>query len=374
MNFRKSIFLTIFVALGLSFLVSSCETDVDLIAPYKSTPVIIGILDYTADSQFVRINRTFLGEGDANIYAGIRDSVEYNAAEVEVWLYKRRNGNLQDSIQLQYIVKPSRDPGVFYNQNVGFYYTSQDLFTADEIADIRNASFGNNPVLMTYELKVIARGEIYTAETDFPDISSSTISTPLPANPPSKLELYRQSFDQYAQVTFAYKLKSKTARNLGVYRLNYDYVTADGTTVTNQYIDYKLGATDNSEGANNQNAYFTFNAQSWYEFIGPKIKAIPNVTKIRIHNTEFRLTGANGILNTYYKVANPVSEFTPVLNTFTNLDNGAIGIFGARSTVVREAYILDPGIEIMNMGEFTSAPGLSYCVVNWASSLYVCNP
>lgn len=374
MVFRKSFFLTIFIALGLSFLVSSCETDVDLIAPYKSTPVIIGILDYTADSQYVRINRTFLGEGDATMYAGIRDSVEYNAAEVEAWLYKKRNGVVKDSIQLQYIVKPSRDPGVFYNQNVGFYYTSQDLFTAAEIVDVRAASSSSNPVIMTYQLRVTARGQIFTAETDFPDVSTSTITTPVLANPPSKLELYRPSFGQYASVTFAYKLKTKTARNLGIFRLNYDYVTSDGTTVTDQFIDYKLGANDNSEEFNNQNAYFIFNAQNWYEFIGQKIKAIPNVTKIRIHNTEFRLTGANGILNTYYKVANPVSEFTPVLNTFTNLDNGAIGIFGSRSTTVREAYILDPGIAIMNSGEFTSAPGLSYCVVDWASSLYVCNP
>jgi len=374
MKFRKSVFFTLFIAIGFSFLVSSCETEVDLMGPYKSTPVIVGILDYTVDTQFVRINRTFLGEGDANVYAGIRDSVEYNAAEVEAWLYKKRNGSVQDSIQLQYIVKPSREPGVFYNQDVGFYYTSEQLFNEEEITNIRNASFGSNPVRMTYELRVTARGQKYTAETDFPDVSPSTIATPQFTNPPPKLELYRPTFQQYATVTFAYKLKSKTARNLGVFRFNYDYVTSDGTTVTNQYIDYKLGAGDNSSGANNQNAYFIFNAENWYEFIGQKLKAIPNVTKIRIHNTEFRLTGANGILNTYYKVANPVSEFTPVLNTFTNLDNGAIGIFASRNTVIREAHILDPGIEIMNNGEYTFAPGLSYCVVNWPGSLYVCNP
>src|SRR5690606_20948685 len=125
MKFRKSVFFTLFIAIGFSLLVSSCATEVDLMWPYKSTPVSVGILDYTVDTQFVRINRTFLGEGDANVYAGIRDSVEYNAAEVEAWLYKKRNGSVQDSIQLQYIVKPSREPGVFYNQDVGFYYTTE---------------------------------------------------------------------------------------------------------------------------------------------------------------------------------------------------------------------------------------------------------
>ena len=374
MKFRAFALLTIFIAIGISFLVSGCETDIDLNAPYKSTPVIVGILDYTADSQFVRINRTFLGEGDGSIYAGIRDSVEYHPAEVEAWIFKKRNGVIQDSIQLEYIVKPSREPGVFYNQNVGFYYTSQELFNDQEITNIRNASVGTNPIRMTYELRVTARGQKYTAETDFPDISPSSLSTPILQNPPPKLELYRPSFQQYANVTFAYKLKANTARNLGVLRFKYDYVTSDGNTVTDQYIDYQLGASDNSTGSNNQNAYFTFNAGLWYEFIGQKIKAIPNVTRIRIHNLEVRLTGANSILNTYYKVANPISEFTPVLNTYTNLDNDAIGIFGSRTTLVREAQILDPGIAIMNSGEFTSMPGLTYCVVNWPGSLYVCNP
>src|SRR5690606_34901308 len=145
-----------------------------------------------------------------------------------------------------------------------------------------------------------------------------------------------------------------TARNLGVLRFNYDFVTSDGNTVTDQYIDYQLGASDNSTGSNNQNAYFTFNAGLWYEFIGQKIKAIPNVTRIRIHNLEVRLTCANSSLNKYYEVANPISEFSPVLNTYTNLDNDAIGIFGSRTTFVREAQSLDPGIAIMNTGEFTS--------------------
>ena len=369
----KSVLFTALAAICLSIVINSCSTDVDLLAPYKSTPVVIGILDYKADTQFVRINRTYLGEGDATIYAQIKDSVEYNPSEVEAWLYKKRNGNLQDSIQLQYIVKPSRDPGVFYNQDVGFYYTTEELFDTEEVSNITNAASGNNTPRMSYELKVVARGETFTAETDFPNISNGTIIYPLGGPTPVKLDFYSPSFGSYRTVNLRYNMSSGTGRYLGVFRMNFDYVTTDGNTVTDQFVDYNLGAQDNSEN-NSRVISLGVNGENWFAFIGPKIKAIPNISQVRIRDVEFRLTGANDILNAYLKAANPVSEFTPVLTTVSNIDNGAIGILGSRTRVARSAQLLDNTVQIMNEGEYTSAPGLTYCVIDWAGSNYVCNP
>ena len=371
---RSSLFVTLFMAIIFAFGISGCDTDVDLMAPYKSTPVIIGILDYTVDTQFVRINRTFLGPGDANAYAQIKDSVEYNPAEVEAWLMKRQNGNLKDSIQLNYIVKPSRDPGVFYNQDVGFYYTSQPLFTAQEIIDVKKGTLTGTPTLMTYDIKVVARGKTYTATTNFPDISEATITVPFLNPTPVRIGMYREVTSTYNNIEFQYKTGSETSRYLGIYRLNFDYVTTDGTTFTNQYIDFKLGAQDNTERSNGKKGVFSFNGASWYEFVGNKIKAIPNIKEVRIHDLDFRLTGANEILSKYLKAANPVSEFTPVINTITNIDNDAIGILGSRTIIARKTHLDEPSLKILNQGEYTSAPGLSYCVINWAASNYVCNP
>lgn len=369
----KSVLFAALVAISLSLLINGCSTEVDLLAPYKSTPVVIGILDYKADTQFVRINRTYLGEGNATVYAQIKDSVEYNPSEVEAWIYKKQNGNLQDSIQLQYIEKPSRDPGIFYNQDVGFYYTTEALFTTQEISNITNAASGNNTPRMSYELKVVARGETFTAETDFPNISNGTIVYPLGGPTPVKLDFYSPSFGTYRSVDLRYNMSSGTGRYFGVFRMNFDYVTTDGITVTNQFIDYNLGAQDNS--ANNSRIItLNVNGENWFAFLGPKIKAIPNISQVRIRDVEFRLTGANDILNAYLKAANPVSEFTPVLTTVSNIDNGAIGIFGSRTRVSRSAQLLDNTVQIMNEGEYTSAPGLTYCVIDWAGSNYVCNP
>lgn len=369
-----SFFITLIMAIFLAVGISGCETDVDLMAPYKSTPVIIGILDYTTDTQFVRINRTFLGPDDANIYAQIKDSVEYNPAEVEAVLIKRRNGIAVDSIALEYMTKPWRDPGFFYNQDVGFYYTAQPLFTEPEISDIQKGPLAGTPVLMTYDIRVEARGKVYTATTDFPDLSPSSIILPFYNPVPVRVEMYREVSSTYNNVTFLYKTGSETARYLGVYRLNFDYVLTDGTEVKNQYIDYKLGGNDNANGTSGKESNFTFNAAGWYDFVGIKIKAIPNIKQVRIRDLEFRLTGSNKTLTTYMKAANPVSEFTPVINTVTNFDNDAIGVLGSRTLIVRKTHLSESSLKIMNQGEYTSAPGLTYCVQAWAGSEYVCTP
>ena len=77
---------TIFPFLVLAILFTSCETEVDLNAPYKNTTVIFGLLDpdyngdnviSVQDTQWIKINKTFLGEGDNNNYAAVRDSSEY---------------------------------------------------------------------------------------------------------------------------------------------------------------------------------------------------------------------------------------------------------------------------------------------------------
>ena len=65
----------LFFALVVFF--ASCKTEVDLNAPYKNTTIIFGLLDAEQDVQFIKINKTFLGEGDNNAYAAIRDSSEY---------------------------------------------------------------------------------------------------------------------------------------------------------------------------------------------------------------------------------------------------------------------------------------------------------
>ncbi|MEY4125105.1 MAG: hypothetical protein RL770_1686, partial [Pseudomonadota bacterium] len=59
----------------------ACTTEVELNAPYKSTTVVFGLLDPKLDTQYIKINKTFLGDGNNYDFALIRDSSEYKWEE-----------------------------------------------------------------------------------------------------------------------------------------------------------------------------------------------------------------------------------------------------------------------------------------------------
>jgi hypothetical protein len=78
----KKILLTLPVFL-LQF---ACKDDLKLNAPYKEVPIIYAVIDASEKIHMIRINKVFLGEGDANVMAKVADSVNYKADELSVTL------------------------------------------------------------------------------------------------------------------------------------------------------------------------------------------------------------------------------------------------------------------------------------------------
>ena len=42
-------------------ILTSCETDFELNAPYEMVPVVFGLLDQSLDTQFIKINKILFG-------------------------------------------------------------------------------------------------------------------------------------------------------------------------------------------------------------------------------------------------------------------------------------------------------------------------
>jgi hypothetical protein len=350
-----------FFAFALAFY--SCDTEVELLAPYDSTPVIVGVLNPAVDTQFVRINKTFLGEGDATTYAAIKDSVEYPLGSVDARLYKYQNNNLQDSIILQAIDIPSREPGAFYDTDVRFYFTDQPLFTSSEL---------NNLEDMRYVLRVNTPDGNFTAETNFPDISNSTIQIPPPIAPgqdPSKLNFTAGFANNYTSVNFQYDNVQNAARYNGIVRLNFDASLSDGTFLENRSLDYNIGTNQSQSSSGSDD--FSMNSELWYEFINRELAEIEGLRKVRIENLEFILRSGNEELDRYIEVARPVSQFTPVLTSYTNISGGAIGIFGGVAEASRIFWLRENSLEVLNDGEY-NVENYCYCVQDWPGSVYVC--
>jgi hypothetical protein len=334
--------------------------------------VIVGVLDQGVDTQFVRINRTFLGPGDPLAYAQIKDSSEYNPSEVRAFLVKKRDGDVIDSIELQFIEKPSRDPGVFYNENVGFYYTDEPLFTEEESNLVNSETIGNNVDKMTYELRASIRGESYSAETGFPSVANNMISTPQAPvqGTPRKVDFYRIILGEgrYRTYNFNYTTRSNVFRYEGVIRTYFNYIDSQGNLFDNLFIDVNMGTQPNSA---NGDATFPLNTESWYNSFEEQIKELPDVQKVQIEVLEFRLTGINEELDNYIDVIQPISDFTPVLNTYSNLSNEAIGIVGSRGTATRIFWLSELSLEELDRRS-QNDQSICFCVQDWSNSAWVC--
>ncbi len=365
-RFRSQLFLVLVALTTLT----ACETEVDLVAPYKTTPVIVGVLDQTADTQFVRINRTYLSNNNAVQYAGVKDSVEYDPSEVQARLVKLNNETEIGSIELEHITLPSRDPGVFYDEDVSFWYTSETLFSESEWNNIGQSA--NSPY--RYRIDVELRGESYTATTDFPRLIDGHIAYPSAGNDFIKIEMV-QTNGNYSQQTFSYKAYSPTYRFQGVFRFNFSYEKTDGTLVEDQYIDYQLGINQlNLSSQDGSSQIYPFNPEAWFQFIGPKIKAIPDLDRVRIQNVEVRISGGNRVINDYINVSQPISDFTPTLTTYSNIDGGAIGILGSKTLAKSLAILGNNTVELLNDGDDTGGTdGPCYCTESWPGSNFDCD-
>jgi hypothetical protein len=362
---RSSDLLLLFSTLVI-ILLSSCETEVELLAPYDETPVIYGVLDYTADTQFVRINKTFLGPGNPNQYTGIKDSVEYDPADVVAVINKYDdNRNLLSTITLDSIDRPSRDPGIFYSEDVRFYYTTQQLLSDEQQL---------NQEEYIFELSATIKGEVYTAETRFPGLSASTIELPFATGgDPQRLAFVLNGVNMnFSSQPFRFTTDQFTASYSATFRMNFDYEQNDGTVVEGAFIDYKMGDFGNEELGSNQDITISLFGENLYTFWGNQLDLIPDLAEVQIEVLEFRVTGATPELNTYLEISQPVSQFTPVLSSFTNLSNGAIGLFSSVATRSRDAYLSEASLRKLTESPLTSP--YNYCVQGWSGSNYLCNP
>ena len=105
---------------------SSCSTDIDLYAEYKQMPVIYGLLDANADTNFIKITRAFYVQGDAYQVALNPDSSNY-PGKLDVRLIEFCNGDSIREIILDTITVHNKKHGVFYAPSQKLYYTTEPL-------------------------------------------------------------------------------------------------------------------------------------------------------------------------------------------------------------------------------------------------------
>src|SRR5579872_6243382 len=106
----------------IAILLLACNNKLNILLPYKDITVVYGLLDQSDSVHYIRINKAFEGNGNAQVMAQQYDSINYPPGTLSVSLQDYNNGTLVRTIKLDTTYSIPVSPGVFsYPKQVEYY-------------------------------------------------------------------------------------------------------------------------------------------------------------------------------------------------------------------------------------------------------------
>ena len=339
---------------SISLIFSSCSTDFELNAPYETIPVVYGLLDQSKDTQFVKINRSFLGYGNNVDYAAINDCTHFENVVAVLEEYNEF-GNLIDHDTLKELMVGNLQPGIFYEDSQKVYYLETDNDSLKE----------EN----TYHLKVSVpdKGLNFDAETDL--IKGTWLNFKFQ----TILYLAGSGFkvadvdlatteDGYLEQTLRWTTAERGKRYELMLRLHYTEVYND-LSEQEKYLEWNLGRQISVSSSGGEEMFKDVSGSSFFNFVETQLQNYENEDQVMkrvlgMDAIEIILTAGNEDLNTYMQVNEPVTGIVTERPIFTNVNNG-IGIFASKYSTKVSTFLSDGSMLEICAGQKTS--GFKFC-------------
>ncbi|MAO32607.1 MAG: hypothetical protein CL824_03790 [Crocinitomicaceae bacterium] len=311
------------------FLFNSCSEKIELIGNFNETAVIYGVLDQSDSLHYIKINRAFIGPGNALDIAQIPDSSYFDQVEATVseWVngVQVRSWLLSDTI-----IDNKETNGVFYAPEQKLYYFKTLPTNFDQSQQIssnpQETSLNINAI---YKINIVLNGGEFevNGETELvKNISTNTSS---------------QNFTfKFIDNNNTYKSTGVTVSNTGTSHIIntslqvrfYEYI---GTSWDLRSFNWNLGESDVSPG---QAKTFSAVGETFYNLTASNCSDNTSITKRTFGGIEITIVGGAQDLYNYMLVNQPSSSLAQNKPTYTNLtvsenDKNVIGIFSSRQTV-----------------------------------------
>ena len=370
-------------ALALGSAVMGCSTEVELNAPYDSIPVVFGLLELEADTQWVKINRTWLGEGDQFEAAAIADSSLYPEGSVEAWMVElipSSSGVVTgDELPtgrewaLSETTLDNREPDTVFTwteHRVFFAETSDEALEEDKL----------------YKLELrLPDGKEATATTTLVS-GTGSISFP-PASPNYELNLATVNpvtgLAQYSDLI----LRWNAANGARLYTLamivNYReivYTDESWTTIeseTDRSLTISLGSYSVNNVSDGETCNRSFNTESIYTELASRLEYNPRIRRVfgeydpltsKSRALDFVLQVANQDLATYMDVNQVSTSIVQDRPTWSNIQlmdpdgstRSGVGLWASRSVMGLYGIAYSKqSIQHLVEGDLTA--GLNFC-------------
>ncbi len=308
---------TVIYSLVAILLFSACSTKLDVVGNYKETMVVYGLLDQSQTTQYIKINKAFLGEGNALTYAQIKDSTQYaNALNVVI---KRIKGGVELS---SYNLTPDntipKNAGTFYgpDQTNVIYSFSTPLGPSD-------------PLNIDSQYKLIIKntntGKEVSAQTSL--LNDATFTLPNPSSASSSFSIIKKNTSDDAN----FQVQWYSGKNVRAYQMIIRFHYTDslsGSTKTDS-LDWVFPGQKTQTLAGGELMIGDFRAQGLLQFIGNQLRVYPTLLARRSGKVDIILVAAANDLNTFIEVNSPSTGIIQERPEFSNITNG-LGIFSAR--------------------------------------------
>lgn len=322
---KDKLLIIAFIAISVVGIMS-CDVDFNPNDDWKETTIVYGVLDQDADTNFIRVQKCFLGDGNYIEFAKQKDSIYYKADELEVKMYafydwESTGWNINkahDSCTLTYTELYNKPQGGFYSEVAPIFFTTHKL----------------NPIFNYYLIvRNIKTGNIVTSHTKL--VADYKVTDPSGTSFGFNYsQLYGQNIMTCKWTNMTVGVDGEIARLFQpCIRFNFmengepAYINIDFSTKVNDYTV-----------ADKTMQYIIFEKEVLSQ-IKSKIKSRGVATRsFRLDSPAFEIYvyGCAENLHNYIDNNAPIVSLTekPV---FTNINNG-VGIFSSRRLYIKRGY------------------------------------
>jgi len=306
----------LFLILPLLF---SCETDFDVNANWKDVTIVYGLIDPNNDDQLIKINKAYLGQGDAIQMASISDSTNYDPSNLIVKIHRVREQvfNTYDTLSTVVLTDTvlDKDDGLFSTDD-NIIYTFK-----------KPSSFYNTNSIYVLEILNLSSGQKVTSETEI--INSFSFES---LNPSFEWGLYNGELAD--SLRFRTKnIEWQNSNNGVIYQLDILINYLESGIVKS--LSWSQPIVEYSSG----NMSLKIKGDQFFQFLENNLD---NNTTKQFLNLDLVMTIGAQDLKTYIDVNQPFSGIVQERPVFSNIDNG-VGLFSSRYT-----YDDIKGIELTN--------------------------
>jgi hypothetical protein len=304
------------ILLILPVFFEACDTDFDVITDYKEVAIVYGLLNQTDTVHYLRINKAFLGPGNALTYAQVADSSSFGA-DIDVILSETTPGGIK------------KDTVTLYTKEPGDFYSPGQLFYSSKAVLNENNS---------YTLTVTNKKTSNVVSSQTPLIHNFEFTQPAyrpPPFPPITLSFLRAN-------TSVHKFIWNNAENGKRYQLklyfNYKELGLSGDT-TDRMVEWVFPATttENTNGKGesdvaylNEDFYYLCESKIPYSDAATEEAVIQRFASV----CDLKIEAIGDEFNTYLLANGPTTGVLMDKPSYSNIKNG-LGILSCTYQIQR---------------------------------------